>query len=208
MVDLQQGQMGHGGEHTPRLAVVNSVVVDLFDEIAPADTLAIVARKTIEARRGAGRPEGSPNRRNVEMFQYFEALGYKGPERHLLELVAADPRELAAKLAGVEVATVTFERAMAVFSEQRRAAADLMRYKFAPRTDIRLEKTEKSRHVFVGGVLSSQQVEVTREFNLTGNSEDLQALSEFMGTTVSQAAVSPIAQPLENSELTNERTSD
>lgn len=124
------------------------------------DLLGQAAETSNARRRGAGRPAGALNRRNAETFDYLEALGYKGPERVLMQIISADPRELAAALAGPgqKVENVSFDRAFEVLKLQVKAAADLMPYKLARRPQAH-EITRRELHLFLSGNLSPEELE-------------------------------------------------
>lgn len=51
-------------------------------------------------RRGRGRPPGSPNRSTQDLRRYLAERGYRDPLEMLAAVFSADPRELAAGLAG------------------------------------------------------------------------------------------------------------
>lgn len=72
---------------------------DLF---ASLDDAAIAAGGAFKppAKRGAGRPAGSPDRSTAELRRYLATKGYRDPLEFLASIYSADPRQLAADLAG------------------------------------------------------------------------------------------------------------
>jgi hypothetical protein len=142
--------------HTPPALEIPAAAVPLAS-VEQLDLLGEAAETSNARRRGAGRPEGSGNKRNAETFDYLEALGFKGPERLLMEVVSADPRQLAAQLAGTDDPRhVPFDRALEVLKLQIKAAADLMPYKLARKPQA-IEVSRKELHLFVAGTLSEAQ---------------------------------------------------
>jgi hypothetical protein len=80
-------------------------------------------------KRRAGRPPGSVNRSTLKLQGYLQSRGYRDPAEFLASIVSADPRELAARLAGVkDVRLMTFDQALEVLKLQRNAADALMPY--------------------------------------------------------------------------------
>ncbi len=122
-------------------------------EATPAqfDLLAGAAETSNAQRRARGRPAGAGNLRNEQTFDYLEALGFKAPERRLMEVISADPRQLAAALAGHNrVEDVPFDRALDVLKLQLKAAGDLLPYKLAKKPQS-IEVKKGVLHVFVAG---------------------------------------------------------
>lgn len=111
------------------------------------DLLGAVAETSNAARRGAGRPAGSANRRNAETFDHLEALGFKAPERRLMEVVSADVRQLARQLGAEPIE---------VLKLQIKAAADLMPYKLAKRPQA-IDVTKRTLGMFLAGRLTPEQ---------------------------------------------------
>lgn len=99
--------------------------------------------------RGRGRPPGSPNRSTTKLREMLLARGYRDPMEWQAALITADPRELAAALAGGKVKDVTFAQALEVAKLQRAAASDLNPY-FNQAMPKQVEvKTEALRPLFV-----------------------------------------------------------
>lgn len=120
---------------------------DLAGPLQQLDLLGTAAETSNAERRARGRPEGAANKRNAETFDYLEALGFKAPERLLMEVVSADVVQLARKLGADPVE---------VLKLQIKAAADLMPYKLA-RKPMAVEVNRKSLHVFMSGTLTDEQ---------------------------------------------------
>lgn len=99
--------------------------------------------------RGRGRPPGSPNRSTTKLREMLLARGYRDPMEWQAALITADPRELAAALAGGKVKDVTFAQALEVAKLQRAAASDLNPY-FNQAMPKQVEvKTDALRPLFV-----------------------------------------------------------
>lgn len=101
------------------------------------------------AKRGPGRPPGSPNRSTSQVRQYLEALGYRDPLEADAALATADPRVVAAALAGKKVEDVTFGEAMAVFDQQAKARARLQPYWHQELPKASAVKPQEVRHLIV-----------------------------------------------------------
>lgn len=95
-------------------------------EIHDEDVLAAASELVAKPRRERGRPPGSANRRNTQVFDYLERLGHRDPAVTLSMIQSADTLELAAAL-GANSA----KGRLAVLGLQRAAAAELMPYKYA-----------------------------------------------------------------------------
>lgn len=66
---------------------------DLFEEVS-AEVEAAAARGGViapPAKRGAGRPKGSGDRKTLAMFQILRAKGYADPMERLAALASSDP---------------------------------------------------------------------------------------------------------------------
>jgi len=180
MTDHDGSKKGHREAGTPAIlpsqAELAAAMADLAEKPADQqlglfidndDRLAQAAEQSNAIRRGAGRPEGSTNRRNSDLFDLAEARGYKHPFWRLMEIISADPRELAAALAGYEhVEEVSFAQAMAVLDKQRSAAETLLPFDLAKKPQS-IEVKGQSLHVFVAGKLSDIKAG-TAGFSLTG----------------------------------------
>lgn len=157
------------------------------DDAEPADMLGRVAEQVNAQRRARGRPEGSANKRNAEIFDYLEARGFKQPERFLAEIVTADPRALAAALSGPNVKPehVPFDKALEVMRLQAKAAADLLPYKLAKRQELKVEHTGKHVHLMVAGRLTAPGQGPATAFSLTcdggENANEINAAPEPLG---------------------------
>jgi len=80
-------------------------------------------------RRGRGRPAGSPNRTTLKLQAFLQSRGYRDPAEFLASIISADPRDLAARLAGRKSgADVEFGEALEALKVQRAAAGELMPY--------------------------------------------------------------------------------
>lgn len=135
--------------------------------IDPTDSLAQKAEKANAARRGAGRPQGSTNRRNSDLFDLAEARGYKHPFIRLMEIVSADPKDL--------LGSTPKARATAL-QLQIRAAEALLPYDMAKKPQ-QIEVKGQSLHVFVAGKLSDVQAGGSDGYSLTGEIEENQTVS-------------------------------
>lgn len=114
--DRKEGQVE---AHTPRAAAADPAldasgagdpahglfdgrdVADLLTgspDLAADDLLSMAAELTAGPRRGRGRPPGSPNRKNVEMIAYLQALGHRDPWLTLSLIQTADTKSLAMAL--------------------------------------------------------------------------------------------------------------
>lgn len=137
------------------------------------DLIGRVAEHVNGQRRARGRPAGSANRRNDEMFDYLEARGFKGPELRMMEIISADPRELAAALAGPEAkaANVPFDRAMEVLRLQAKCAEAMLPYKFAKKQELKVEHSGGQVHVMMAGPLTRPGDTPATAFDLTGGAD-------------------------------------
>lgn len=140
------------------------------------DVLGKLAENINAKRRGAGRPTGSSNKRNDEMFDYLEARGFKAPELRLMEIVSADTRELAAALSGPTAMAdhVPFDKALDVLKLQLMAARELLPYKFAKKHEVKGEIKHLVAHVMMAGRLTDPNQGQAVEFSLTGETVDNQ----------------------------------
>lgn len=119
-------------------------------------------------RRRAGRPEGSANRRNAETFDHLEALGFKAPERLLIEVISADTVDLAKRLKA---------EPLEVLKLQVRAASDLMPYKLARKPlEHKIERTD--RHLFLAGQLTVEQTQQIEEIQWLSHVPDVRQNAE------------------------------
>lgn len=108
------------------------------------------------AKRGAGRPAGSPNRATSKVREYLLARGYRDPMELQAAIVAADPKELAKALCGPdERDKVTFGMVLDVVKLQQKAAADLMPYFHQAQPKALEVKVEGARPLMVFGVMTA-----------------------------------------------------
>lgn len=118
---------GGGAENSAAEDDIGDLFGALDAEVATFD-LDTIAPPT-PAKRGAGRPKGSPNRSTLQLQRYLMSRGYRDPAEFLAATMTMDTRALAARLAGYkDERRVTFDEAMEVLNLQRRAAGELMPY--------------------------------------------------------------------------------
>lgn len=131
--------------------------LDLIDgspDLGDFDSLAKAANLVAAKRRGPGRPAGSPNRRNTQVFDYLEQMGHRDPAVTLSMIQTADTKNLAREL-GLD----SPKGRAAVFAIQMRAAADLMPYKYAKRPQqIELPPGADMRPFMLIGEMNVQNV--------------------------------------------------
>jgi hypothetical protein len=158
------------------------------------DVVGRVAESVNAQRRGRGRPAGSANRRNDEMFDYLEARGFKMPEVRLMELISADPRALAAAMSGTAAKpeNMPFDKIMEVLRLQVKAAEVMMPYKFAKKQELKVEHSGGQVHIMVAGAMSKPGDGTGgKAFDLTGGAVEITENSgDAAGALVSQALVS------------------
>lgn len=151
-----------------RLGAVEPEQSDLLDgspDFDGDDVLSMAAKSSNEGRRARGRPSGSQNKRNADVFDYLAALGHRDPAVTLSLIQSADPKELARALA------CTYEAATALIM---RAAAELMPYKYAKRPQA-IEVTKRELHLFVAGDFDTAlPVDHGGAFSLTNGAEIVQ----------------------------------
>jgi len=127
--------------------------LDLEDQDALATAAELIARP----RRERGRPPGSTNKRNTQVFDYLERLGHRDPAVTLSMIQSADTIALA-KALGAD----SFKGRIAVLSLQRSAAAELMPYKYAKKPQQLELPADAKRPLMVIGemnVINRQQNE-------------------------------------------------
>ena len=114
------------------------------------DSLSLAAVSVTGGRKGAGRPKGSPNRRNVDVFRlYQEGHGHRSPSYVLSLIGSIDPVELA-KLIGKH------PNFLAALDKITSAATALLPYELAKRTPDVVQLPESVRPVMVIGQLNVQ----------------------------------------------------
>lgn len=132
------GQLGDQGEQFDLLG----------DPPAPVDTLESLADKSSAERRARGRPAGSTNKRNTQVFDYLEHIGHRDPVMTLSLFQTMDLRELAAMLG------CKMKDAAAL---QISAAEKLLPYKYAKRpTELHVQGDGSRRPVMVIGEMNVQ----------------------------------------------------
>lgn len=171
-------------------------------EIGDEDTLAVAAELVARPRRERGRPPGSANRRNTQVFDYLERLGHRDPAVTLSMIQSADPVQLAATL-GAD----TFKGRMAVLALQRSAAAELMPYKYAKRPQAIELPPDAKRPMMVIGEMSV--INQHNEFMSVGDPRSKKA-NEINADAVRISNNDPHddSQTVENTDENGSQTSD
>lgn len=126
--------------------------LDLLDgspDLDDGGLLAKSAETSLRERRGRGRPKGSPNKRNADVFEYLEALGHRNPAVTLSLIQSMEPDDLARALVCDRL-----EAARLIVS----AANSLMPYGFAKRPTA-VEVSAKHLHVFMAGDLGGDDAD-------------------------------------------------
>lgn len=118
--------------HT-RAAAGGDDQADLLREAeAFGEEIGLFGAMTVAARRGPGRPPGSPNRSTLALKRLLLAKGYRDPAEFLAAIISHDTRELAAALrpdqAGKAPGVATFDQAHEAMKLQVRAAEALLPY--------------------------------------------------------------------------------
>jgi hypothetical protein len=151
------------------------LVSDAADEF---DVLGKLAENINAKRRGAGRPSGSANKRNDEMFDYLEARGFKAPELRKMELISADPFELARTLLMASAygppGLPSPALILRIIEMQDKSANDMLPYKFAKKHEVKGEIKHLVAHVMMAGRLTDPSQGQAVEFSLTGETVDNQ----------------------------------
>lgn len=160
----------------------------LVDQDDALDAVAKAASQINEKRRARGRPEGSANRRNAEMFDYLEARGFKAPEVRLMEIISADTRDLADAL-GLHDA----EYRLDVLKLQAKCAEALMPYKFAKRQELKIQHDKRELHVFMPAPLTRPGDVMAGAYDLTGGAEQYQSLARETKNSKSYASMNTVA---------------
>jgi hypothetical protein len=154
------------------------------------DVLGKVAETLNAKRRARGRPEGSANKRNAEIFDYLEARGFKAPELRMMEIISADPVELARAI----VAATTYgpcyappiALVMQIIAQQAKTAADLLPYKIAKRQELQVSHTGEVAHVMMAGRLVAPGEGLVKEWSLTGEATEISNEINITPNAVSQ----------------------
>lgn len=105
----------------------NSGDADLFAAL-DADLAGVGGALRPPVRRGPGRPVGALDRSTVQIRRFVAAKGYRDPLEMLAALASADPRQLAADLAGKPLEDVTFDEASEALKHIRGAADAALPY--------------------------------------------------------------------------------
>lgn len=159
-------KQGHAGAHTPDRAAEKQPVGDLVTKLEAfrdagraadldlfalledsaerdqTDTLSMAAASVTEARRGRGRPLGSKNLRNAQVFDLLEAQGHRDPVYVVSLIQSIDPLKMAELLASHK----HMGRALDLILK---AASELIPYKLAKRTPDTFEAPEPVRPVMI-----------------------------------------------------------
>ena len=142
--------------------------LDLLDgspDLGDGGLLSRSAANSLSERRGRGRPKGSPNKRNADVFEYLEALGHRNPAVTLSLIQSMEPDDLAKALVCDRL-----EAARLIVS----AANSLMPYGFAKKPTA-VEVSAKHLHVFMAGDLGGDEAD-----------EDAKTLTIFGDTPVTR----------------------
>lgn len=208
MKDRSTGNKGHQEAGTlpnsqELAAAMGELVPDPADDqpglfFDPLDKLAQKAETNNAARRGAGRPPGSANRRNSDLFDLAMARGYKHPFVRLMEIVSADYTELCGSTPKGKAAGLAL---------QIRAAEALLPYDLAKKPQV-VEVKGKSLHVFVAGKLSDIKAGGVAGFSLTGDSEQDQGVSVVEVEPVGREPVGREGQAADNAEQSTVKPAD
>lgn len=126
--------------------------LDLLDgspDLGDQGLLAQSAAKSLSERRGRGRPKGSPNRRNADVFAYLEQLGHRNPAVTLSLIQSMEPDDLARALVceRLDAARLIVQ-----------AANALMPYGFAKKPTA-VEVRAQHLHVFMAGDLGGDEAD-------------------------------------------------
>lgn len=194
------------------LAAPQAALPGLLEEDADVFDLVGRAAETLNAqRRGAGRPEGSHNRRNDELFEYLAARGYKMPDMRLMEIISADAIQLAIAVSSYMPGPVMVppERVIEILRLQAKCAEAMMPYRLAKKQELKIEHNRRELHVMVAGTLSQAGIGQAQAFDLTnGAVVEIAGNSGASAAPVSPHAVSPDAQLHEDAKETGEGTAD
>lgn len=199
MSDAEQPKQGHLAAHTPTAQRQKSGDLPSQNEIAQAvaalrdqiegddadqlalidgsldienlDPLSVSANLVARPRRDRGRPKGSANKRNTQVFEYLEALGHRDPAVTLSMIQTANTTALA-QLLGCDP--------IDVLKVQAKAASDLMPFKYAKKP-LAVEVDKRNLHIFMAGNLGDIAPASGASSTLNmfgGNIVDNQSLSE------------------------------
>jgi hypothetical protein len=201
---MDKAQKGQLDLRTEAENSADAAIRAVLGEVAPApmlpglvddqpddlDVLGRVAETLNAKRRARGRPEGSANKRNAEMFDYLEARGFKAPELRMMEIVSADPIELARSI--IEATTYgpcyapPMQLVMQIIAQQAKTAADLLPYKFAKRQELQVNHSGEVAHVMMAGRLVAPGEGPIKQWSLTGEVDELSNEINITPNAVSQ----------------------
>jgi hypothetical protein len=201
MNSAEKGQFGgHTEAENPADAAIRSVLGEVqADPMLPGlvddvpddfDVLGKVAETLNAKRRARGRPINSTNLRNDQTFDYLEARGFKAPELRLMEIISADPVELARAIAQSAtygpVWAPPMDLIMQIINMQAKAAGELMPYKFAKKHELKYDITAKVAHVMMAGRLVAPGEGLVKEWSLTGEATEISNEINITPNAVSQ----------------------
>lgn len=150
----------------------------LFDdgeEGEPVDLLEKATRKTVDQKKGRGRPPGATNRRSDALFDYMEARGYTNPGVILFQLANMDPVELLGQLTTVPITMEHADQVIKLLQLKQKAAADLMQYGYSKKP-LQVETKAETLHLFVTG--NMQQTGAAEIKSPLGNIVDYQDVNQ------------------------------
>lgn len=140
----------------------------------------LFAGATVPSRKATGRPKGAPNRSTAELARWLRQRGYRDPVEFLHAVMSADPRELAASLAGHgDASRVDFDRALEVLKIQVKAAGEAAGYvhrRMPLQVDIR-EDDARPLVVIVDGAAGPSRRTIEASVLSIDDDEQDQALS-------------------------------
>ncbi len=157
------------------------------------DTLAQAANQVASQRRARGRPAGSRNRRNGDVFDYLQQLGHRDPLVTLSMIQTADPMTLAKALASPLLDATGAPRfrpdgtpimvpadPVKVAQLIEKAAADLAQYGYAKQKELNVNV--RKLHLMVAGDLGGMIDAGDGSLSITGDEKG----NEINGASVRQ----------------------
>ena len=147
-------------------------------DLDAGDMLSRAAETENDRRRGVGRPKGSANKRNTQVFDYLEALGHRDPLVTLSLIQSADTEQLATLLACDKIDALRI---------QAQAAKDMLPFKYAKKP-LEVEVNKRSLHMFISGDMGGTA--------LTGKDGTMSALGD--GSMIDGEAVTPQTRDLDD----------
>jgi len=149
-------------------------------DLDDVDTLAMAANQVAGQRRARGRPAGSRNRRNGDVFDYLQQLGHRDPLVTLSMIQTADTLALAQALASPVLDDTGAPRRrpdgtpimvpadpLKVLAIQAKAAADLAQYGYAKQKELNVNV--RKLHLMVAGDLGGHVVEGSGGLSIFGD---------------------------------------